>query len=252
MQAPKLSLDASRIQIDGVRVIRVARHEKKLRPGMHVANDFHLVLKNVKADTASVDNALTNLSNRGFPNYFGDQRFGHEGSNLTKGWQLLAQRKLNTHKNKGIYLSALRAFLCNRVMSCRLTDDPRVGCRQNDQQTGNSSELDTPDTPYTHDVIDVFDTFDAAAPLWGRGRMQVAEAQEAYERQVLRDWQPLCEALEFSGLNQERRPLFAVPENLRWQWQDASTLSLNFRLPAGSYATSLLREIGHFVDVASR
>ncbi|WP_425298530.1 hypothetical protein [Pantoea eucrina] len=37
--------------------------------------------------------------------------------------------------------------------------------------------------------------------------------------------------------------MLVVPDNLQWQWQDDATLALQFWLPAGSFATSLVREL---------
>jgi tRNA pseudouridine13 synthase len=42
---------------------------------------------------------------------------------------------------------------------------------------------------------------------------------------------------------QDRRPLRLLPRELSWRWQDATTLELGFELPAGSYATVVMREL---------
>lgn len=34
-----------------------------------------------------------------------------------------------------------------------------------------------------------------------------------------------------------------LPENLSWHWVDDTTVSLSFFLPAGSFATSVVREL---------
>lgn len=40
-----------------------------------------------------------------------------------------------------------------------------------------------------------------------------------------------------------RRALLVVPQNMTWRWSDSETLHLNFDLPAGSFATSVVREL---------
>ncbi|MFT4463606.1 MAG: tRNA pseudouridine(13) synthase TruD [Sodalis sp. (in: enterobacteria)] len=40
-----------------------------------------------------------------------------------------------------------------------------------------------------------------------------------------------------------RRALLLQPEALSWRWQDPATLTLSFSLPAGSYATAVVREL---------
>ena len=46
-----------------------------------------------------------------------------------------------------------------------------------------------------------------------------------------------------AGLDQERRALVASPGEMSWQWPQADQLVLTFSLPAGNYATSVLKEI---------
>ena len=40
-----------------------------------------------------------------------------------------------------------------------------------------------------------------------------------------------------------RRAMLVIPRDLRWEWQDDATLEMNFWLPAGSFATSVVREL---------
>ena len=49
--------------------------------------------------------------------------------------------------------------------------------------------------------------------------------------------------LEAAGLKQERRALRLPVDDLLWQLPAADSLSLEFSLPAGAYATSVLREL---------
>ena len=220
------------LDIEGVEVLRVARHPKKLRPGNHKGNKFKIRLTDVmpqQADgVAQVEAVLTAIRKEGFPNYFGDQRFGHQGGNLTTGWALLQKRKLQRHRKKSIYLSALRSWLFNRFLDQCLLDWP---------QGLESSETD--------------ESWERSGPLWGRGRPQAVESQREYEYQALKPWQEVCNSLEYSGLQQARRHLLEVPENLVWSWIDSKTLELEFSLGSGAYATSLLREFAEVRDVAS-
>jgi len=44
-------------------------------------------------------------------------------------------------------------------------------------------------------------------------------------------------------MDQDRRALRLLPHDLKWRWLDARTLELVFDLPAGSYATVVVREL---------
>ncbi|MEI8208726.1 MAG: tRNA pseudouridine(13) synthase TruD [Methylococcales bacterium] len=45
------------------------------------------------------------------------------------------------------------------------------------------------------------------------------------------------------GVESDRRALRVNVADLQWQWVQDEVLELTFTLPAGSYATSVLREI---------
>ena len=65
----------------------------------------------------------------------------------------------------------------------------------------------------------------------------------AIEAEVLDGWQDWCYALEHAGLKQQRRDLIMDAGNITAQWIEADKLCLEFSLPTGCYATTLLREI---------
>ena len=219
---PGIDPDLSDLDIDGVEILQNLRHTNKLRPGMHQYNRFRILVSEI-SDAGDMESLLEQIRSHGFPNYFGEQRFGHDGNNLAIGWSLLQKRKLRQHKKKSIYLSALRSFVFNQVLTVRIEA--------------------TPDQVFA---------FDMTGPLWGRGRLDVSPEQNEFELQVLKPWQALCEALEFSGLNQERRELFQRADEMTWEWPQQDKLLLDFCLPPGSYATALLHEIVNWYETNER
>ncbi len=72
--------DWQRLEAGGnVRVLRSERHLRKLRRGVHRANRFSLVLREVSGALDAIEQRLQILRDRGAPNYFGEQRFGIDG-----------------------------------------------------------------------------------------------------------------------------------------------------------------------------
>ena len=65
----------------------------------------------------------------------------------------------------------------------------------------------------------------------------------ALEQTLLEPYGVLRNGLEHVGLQQERRPLRVRVGELRWELPGQDELLLEFSLPAGSYATVLLREL---------
>jgi tRNA pseudouridine13 synthase len=53
----------------------------------------------------------------------------------------------------------------------------------------------------------------------------------------------LCEGLVNEGLRQERKAIRLIPVDLSWFWKESDTLQLEFSLPKGCFATSVLREL---------
>ena len=211
LHLPGRKLDAAQLEHDDFEVIACCRHHKKLRRGMHQGNQFNILLRDFKADPALVTKRLRLIEQQGVPNYFAEQRFGHEGGNLYEAQKLIAADQLKGNRHgTGIYLSAARSWLFNLVVA---------------------------------KYIERGDLSDQTGPLWGRGRSNVSVDNRQIESEVLADWQGWCYALEHAGLKQERRNLLLKPENLTASWTQADCLRLQFALPSGCFATALLREL---------
>ena len=233
---PKVSLPL----VAEYQVLDSCRHNKKLRRGMHKANSFVIRLRQVQGNVEALNVRLQQIAEQGVPNYFGEQRFGIKGGNLPEADRLLrmqygADRKRGRKKSRaprgGIYLSAARSYLFNLVLGEQI-------------RRGNWQDF------MMEDGLSV--SSQATGPLWGRGRSSEPEAVRELEQSVLSEWQEWTNALEFSGLQQERRPLVLHPEAFNWQWLKpisegevgvSSDLELSFSLSSGSYATSVLREL---------
>ena len=79
-------------------------------------------------------------------------------------------------------------------------------------------------------------------PASGRGGKRPERAALARESEVLAADEPLVAALDGAGVEASRRALRLRPAGLAWEFDDDS-LVLEFELPAGAYATSVLREL---------
>jgi tRNA pseudouridine13 synthase len=88
------------------------------------------------------------------------------------------------------------------------------------------------------------------APLWGRGSLRTTDEALALEQSVLAEPAALelRTGLEAAGLSQERRATRLCAPELQWQWLDDGNLRLSFTLPPGTYATTLLAELGAISD----
>jgi tRNA pseudouridine13 synthase len=83
-----------------------------------------------------------------------------------------------------------------------------------------------------------------SGPLWGRGSLPVAGEAALLEQTVLAPFDSWRDRLEHLGLEQERRSLRVRLDELDWAFEESGeVLRLSFFLPAGAYATVLLREL---------
>lgn len=208
-----------------IHVISISRHQQKLRRGDHRQNYFVIRLRDIQTDDREgLEQKISQVLTLGVPNYFGEQRFGFNGNNLSEADAILAGGKRYKDKQKrGLMLSAGRSYLFNQVLAARII-------------AGNWLELISGDPK-----------LEPSGPLWGRGRSLAADDLLAIEQGVLMDWQQWCDGLEHAGLSQERRPLRLLPSNTSWRWIN-DDLELTFSLAGGEFATAVLRELAHLIN----
>ena len=232
------------LESNTIKIIRQARHLRKLRTGALKSNYFVITLRSVEADREQLEQRLSLIATRGVPNYFGSQRFGRDNRNLEKA-RALFEGSLRLPRNKrSMYLSAARSWLFNAVLSFRVNKALWASYLPGDIfgfHNNNSLIFDEPDDVIKQRVQ--AGELSATGPLWGRGRLKsIDECQQLEEAECGR-YSVLCGGLEKAGLEQERRILRLFPENMTWTWQSSNTLMLTFRLPRGCFATSVLREL---------
>ena len=155
---------------------------------------------------------------------------------------------------RSLVLSSARSYLFNQVVSarvrqqlqnqlllgdvCMLHGSHSFFCWQDEQ-----TRVETEARLLANDI-------QLTAPLWGRGEsISQADACEL-ETRALQSSDDMKNGLERAGLKQERRVLQLKPEPIAWQWQ-GTDLTLSFRLPTGTFATSVLREIVRVTRPAS-
>ena len=80
--------------------------------------------------------------------------------------------------------------------------------------------------------------------MWGRGELLSKGIVADLENELPGKFEVFDLGLKNARLDQERRSLRLSVNHLRWNYNsDNKILELSFFLPAGGYATSVLREI---------
>lgn len=239
--------DMSGFSLEGCEILQVTRHKRKIRTGALAGNAFSLVLREI-TDRPATETRLALIRDAGAVNYFGEQRFGRNGHNLTMANQWARGDITVRDRNKrSLLLSAARSAIFNQVTSARLA-------AQGDLQTlfpGDCVQLTGRGSWFVaipEEMDDIRQRLDRqelrlTAPLAGRGEAGPREQAQQFEQQVLDQYPQLLTLLCNEKTDAARRAMLVVPQNMVWQWLDDATLVLEFWLPAGSFATSVVREL---------
>jgi tRNA pseudouridine13 synthase len=263
----------SRLEDDGIKLLSVSRHTNKLRAGHLHGNRFKILIRqpyhenvetveNVGWAESSRPTALGEAQNRltpilhriqqnGLPNYYGSQRFGKEGETAAIGLALL--RKENSPLIRGrispflrkLALSAVQSLLFNQYLGQRLADGLFRKVLPGDVMAKwpAGGMFVTQDVNVEQQRFDRRETVHAG-PIFGKKTFKAAGEAAIREAKLLE--QTGLSASMFAGfgklLQGTRRHNVVYVADLKAEWE-AEGVWLFFSLPAGSYATVLLREV---------
>jgi len=231
-------------QIEGVRILDSRKHTRKLKRGTLNGNHFHLKIRDFKGDTAQTGQRLQQIRASGVPNYFGPQRFGHQGKNVEQGFRLLKKRARLQRNKRSIYLSAIRSFLFNQVLAERVRREIWNVMIDGELAMLNGTESIFPCEIPDADLVDRCERLDIhpTGPMPGEDGAQPTGDAAEMEWVVLQNWSELTEVLKALRVKASRRALRLYPAEFEWGFE-GNNMELAFVLPPGTYATTVLREI---------
>lgn len=237
---------------DSIRVLDVTRNSRKLKKGAASGNHFEIRLRQLVAARLDLETRLAAISERGVPNYFGPQRFGRNGGNVDRARELFANSglRIDPHK-RGMYLSAARSEIFNHILAERVRQGHWDKAMSGDAfMFPDSHSFFKPDT-ITDDILERVQArqIDPSGVLWGTAASAASDHALAIEQQIAARYPDLCAGLEQVGMDTARRPFRLSPEGLSWDFPEDDVLRVSFTLPAGAFATVVLRELVHMNDV---
>ncbi|MFT4629764.1 MAG: tRNA pseudouridine13 synthase [Arenicella sp.] len=258
--------DWNTFSMPGVEILKFVRHQRKIKRGTHRANQFSIKITGLKGSqhTLKLEQRLQLIQQQGVPNYFGSQRFGRGARNIEKAQSMFSgEIRVKDRNLRGIFLSAARSWLFNRILSERINnhswqtlyfgeaanldgsasvfnaindlaaDSERSLVLENQQslalQTQRLQDLDIHPT----------------APMWGDAKPQTFDAYpelHELESAIVADYPQLVNGLIAARIDYQRRPTRMRVRDFSWQIDDQQ-LHLSFCLSKGQYATSVLREL---------
>ncbi|WP_129647153.1 tRNA pseudouridine(13) synthase TruD [Peristeroidobacter agariperforans] len=229
---------------DGFEVIGAERTRRKLKRGALKGNDFEIVLREFSGDAALLEQRLQTLATAGAPNYFGPQRFGHNGSNISSAVAWFEGGPAPERMERGFALSAARSVIFNAVLAERLNAGT-----WNQLLDGDVVNLNGSGSFFLAEVVD--DTLrercqrldvHPTGPMWHGDSLLSKGAVASLEIETAQRFAVLAAGLAKAKMEPERRPLRVPVRELQWRIEGAD-VHLQFRLQRGSFATAVLHEL---------
>lgn len=237
-----------RIESDQTRVLSAKRHTNRLKTGHHRGNRFRVVVRDAGPDAGTLaEELVASIRQSGFPNYFGDQRFGQAGTTDDPGFRLLRGERVRRMSRDRLRftLSAVQSRLFNACLADRISDGL---CRT--VLAGDVMQVATSNGPFVVSDVSVeqarYDRHETvlSGPIYGPKMKQPQGVPGEREQAVLDRFDLPREAFSrFRKLTLgTRRPMVVWPSDLCVQNVE-NGLEFSFTLPPGVYATSLMREL---------
>lgn len=223
-------------------ILETARHDKKLRPGDLTGNRFKLMVTEFDGDE-TIEARLADIRDKGVPNYFGSQRFGRNGNNVTSARDWGQDKfRVRDKSKRSFYLSAARSYLFNQVLSARieksLCHTPMMG----DLLINGQEETLLVEDIATAQTLLASKNWQITGPMTGDNALPTQGEAQAFEQAIVDTEPHLLAVIRGNRMRHERRALLLYPQDMRWQ-HESDTLSVEFSLPAGCFATAVMREV---------
>jgi tRNA pseudouridine13 synthase len=236
---------------EGYEVIAAAAHQKKLPRGALDGNRFEITARDLHWDATALRERLEAIGRGGVPNYFGPQRFGRDGGNLAEVLRAAERASAGRDRGRGrgrsdqgFMLSAARSVIFNATLAARVGQDTwnrlLAGDVANLDGRGSVFAVTAPDADLASRCakLDIHPT----APLWGEGEALSTGEVRSLEEAAAAQFPEALAVIRDARMSAERRALRMRVRDLEHEYEQ-NVLRLRFALPAGSFATAVLREL---------
>lgn len=230
-----------------IRVLEAVRHPHKLRTGHLRGNRFRIRVRGVDPNAQARARAILDQLARapGAPNWYGEQRFGRAGDNAARGRDIVGGgQQPRDRKLARLLVSALQSELFNTWLIERIADGLYRTALAGDVMHKVAGGMFICEDPAIDGPRVVAGEIVPTGPMFGVDMRAATGDAAAREGRVL----------EAAGLTRESfQTVRQIAEGTR---RDAAiavtdvavggsdgTLEVGFALPAGAYATVVLREI---------
>ena len=240
-------------RVDGVAVLSAVRHPHKLRTGHLRGNRFRLAVRGIAlpADAAAerADRILAALAEApGSPNWYGEQRFGRGGDNARAGRALLAAgRRGGRGREARLLISSYQSALFNRYLERRIADGDYRRVIGGDILVVASGGMFATSEPEVDQERLARGEVIPTGPMFGHSMRAPAAESEAGSREAAILLEEGITSADFKPLGRlapgTRRAIAIAIAGASVAPLAADAIQVAFELPAGAYATAVMREI---------
>lgn len=245
-----------------ITVLETSRHDNKLRTGHLRGNKFVITLVGIAAPKEHLAPLEEHVFEHGVYNYFGPQRFGFNGRNLSQAFLAFdarptaeddehstqERRPPRRHFDLKLLSSALQAEFFNRYVTRRRREEADLVKGEIVRLEGSAKcfvvqELEK-ELPRLHKG-DIHPTGPMIGPKAVQAEARALELELDVEREL--ELNDVVRAELARAAPGTRRDLLLRPKNLTIESFEGTELRLSFELPAGAYATEVVR---HFTGAS--
>jgi tRNA pseudouridine13 synthase len=235
------------VDLPGIRVLEAVPHPHKIRTGHLHANRFVIRIRGARDHLAAARQVLAELARCGAPNYYGEQRFGREGSNLARArsWLLEGGAPPRDRFERKLIASTLQSEIFNEWLASRV----RAGELERPVEGDLMRKEDSGGLFVADDLVELAERMtrweiSPTGPMLGAKMRWPSGEAARRERALCERWGLGEEQLARlrSWLPGTRRVARVRPSDVSLgEYEDG--LELAFTLPKGAYATVILREL---------
>jgi tRNA pseudouridine13 synthase len=245
---------AASLELAGVRVLEARRHRNKLRTGHLRGNRFEIRIRQAGPEALlRARECAGRIAKEGVPNYYGEQRFGHDGETVALGLTLLRGRaeqegqppRRVDRSLRRLALSSVQSALFNQLLVSRMESgrlhEVELGDVMQVVASGGSfvaEDLGREQARFDrHEIV-------TTGPMFGPKMLRAAGGPGEREEAILAESGLEMEAFAKQGklLLGTRRPYLVRLEGLEVEGE-GEDVWVRFTLPSGAYATVVMREI---------
>ncbi len=230
-----------------VQIIEHHWHQSKIKKGQLKGNAFQILIRDIIGDESNIEQNIERIKEQGVPNYFGPQRFGHDLGNIQKAQDWFAGKiRVNNRNLRSLLISSARSHIFNLIVAERIKKSIWNQVIDGDimQLNGSHSWFHSKDASLEKlDQRLEENDIHLTAAMWGEDPVQSDGECADLEQNTADQFQTYKQGFQQHRVKQDRRAIRVLPEDFNYQWTEGNQLQMAFKLPAGAFATGVLREI---------